>query len=406
MRRFAAASRSCWRRVFAALVMRRASSASARRDHARGRAEARSCCFGDPRDDATEPGPLARDPVRRGGAHLRPALALQQHRRRRPIQTKDGEQLVVDNYVIWRIADPLAVHALLPDGRRGRRAADRPRRARRRARGDRPPHASPRCSTEQRAAIMDDDHGERAPRRSRRYGIEMRDVRINRTELPTGTEENVYARMRTERERLATKNRAEGDEQARAHPRRGRPRGARDRREGAPRRRDRSAATATPRRRASTPRPTRATPTSTRSCAASRPTARRSTSDTTLVLSPDTSSSASLQGGSDLRARPRRRRSGRGAAARPLRTRRTGAGTERGRGGASSAERTGEAALHRARRAVAERLDPTRNFQCGEPRWPAGPANSARSNPSEPRGPLRSRRERAGRPRTFRTRRR
>ncbi len=47
------------------------------------------------------------------------------------------------------------------------------------------------------------------------YGIDVVDVRINRTELPEGTEQNVYARMKTGRERLARKHRAEGNEQAR-----------------------------------------------------------------------------------------------------------------------------------------------------------------------------------------------
>jgi membrane protease subunit HflC len=46
-------------------------------------------------------------------------------------------------------------------------------------------------------------------------GIAIRDVRINRTELPTDTEKNVYARMRAERERLSRKHRAEGEEDAR-----------------------------------------------------------------------------------------------------------------------------------------------------------------------------------------------
>jgi membrane protease subunit HflC len=48
-----------------------------------------------------------------------------------------------------------------------------------------------------------------------RFGVEVRDVRISRTELPRGTEENVFARMRAERNRLARKYRAEGEEQAR-----------------------------------------------------------------------------------------------------------------------------------------------------------------------------------------------
>jgi membrane protease subunit HflC len=41
------------------------------------------------------------------------------------------------------------------------------------------------------------------------------DVRINRTELPEATMESVFARMRTERDRLARKNRAEGELDAR-----------------------------------------------------------------------------------------------------------------------------------------------------------------------------------------------
>jgi membrane protease subunit HflC len=49
----------------------------------------------------------------------------------------------------------------------------------------------------------------------REYGIGIADVRINRTELPEETLESVYARMKTERERLARRNRAEGEEKAR-----------------------------------------------------------------------------------------------------------------------------------------------------------------------------------------------
>ena len=47
------------------------------------------------------------------------------------------------------------------------------------------------------------------------YGIETQEVRINRTELPAGAEKNVYARMQTDRQRLARKYRAEGGEKAR-----------------------------------------------------------------------------------------------------------------------------------------------------------------------------------------------
>jgi membrane protease subunit HflC len=46
-------------------------------------------------------------------------------------------------------------------------------------------------------------------------GVDIHDVRINRTELPRGIEANVHARMETDRQRLARKYRAEGEEKAR-----------------------------------------------------------------------------------------------------------------------------------------------------------------------------------------------
>ena len=122
--------------------------------------------------------------------------------------------LVIDNYMVWRIADPREFMRAFPGERRRRRAAHRSRRARRGARGGRPPHARGGAEGPARRDHGGDHRATRA-RRSNRYGIEVDDVRINRTELPPGTEESVYARMKTERERLAKKNRAEGEERAR-----------------------------------------------------------------------------------------------------------------------------------------------------------------------------------------------
>jgi len=47
------------------------------------------------------------------------------------------------------------------------------------------------------------------------FGIEVIDIRIGRTELPEAVQQNVYDRMRTDRERVANLLRAEGDENAR-----------------------------------------------------------------------------------------------------------------------------------------------------------------------------------------------
>jgi membrane protease subunit HflC len=68
---------------------------------------------------------------------------------------------------------------------------------------------------DEREGILD-EIARKSSEAAQRFGVEIRDVRINRTELPKETEENVFARMRAERDRLARKYRAEGEEQARA----------------------------------------------------------------------------------------------------------------------------------------------------------------------------------------------
>ncbi len=130
-----------------------------------------------------------------------------------PIQTRDEERLVVDNYVIWRIRDPLLFFKSFPTGpAQAESQIDRVVRADvrevigRRTFGE--------VVTSARRELMR-TITEQSDRSLRAFGIEVRDVRINRTELPAGTEQNVYARMRAERQRLARKYRAEGEEEGR-----------------------------------------------------------------------------------------------------------------------------------------------------------------------------------------------
>jgi membrane protease subunit HflC len=130
----------------------------------------------------------------------------------RGIQTKDGEQLVVDNYTVWRIADPSEFMRSLASVETAEQRIDRVvRDAVREVIGR---HTLAEVLKDQRVAIMDTITAN-ARKKLEGYGLQINDVRINRTELPPGTEESVYARMKTERERLAKKNRAEGDERAR-----------------------------------------------------------------------------------------------------------------------------------------------------------------------------------------------
>ena len=129
------------------------------------------------------------------------------------IQTKDGEQLVVDNYAIWRIDDANRYRQAFPLGRQyaEQRIDAVVASALRQVIGQ---HSLSEVLSQQRRPIMA-TITDAVREQLAQEGIGIAEVRINRTELPPGTEDSVYARMKTERERLARKNRAEGEEQAR-----------------------------------------------------------------------------------------------------------------------------------------------------------------------------------------------
>jgi membrane protease subunit HflC len=130
-----------------------------------------------------------------------------------PMQTRDAEQPVIDHYVVWRIKDPLQFFRSFPTGLQ--QASDQVDRVTRSdVREEIGKRTFAEVVTTARNEVMK-SVTEASAQELSAFGIEVRDVRINRTELPRTTEENVFARMRTERERLARKYRAEGDEQGR-----------------------------------------------------------------------------------------------------------------------------------------------------------------------------------------------
>ena len=126
--------------------------------------------------------------------------------------TKDKQQLVVDNYVRWRISDPLQYYRTLrTEGGAQSRLDDVVYSNLRETLGR---HTLRDVVNERRAALMEEVTS-RSATVAREYGIEIVDVRIKRADLPEKNELNVFNRMRTERERQAKKFRAEGDEEAR-----------------------------------------------------------------------------------------------------------------------------------------------------------------------------------------------
>lgn len=167
--------------------------------------------LGSPISIRTEPGISLRPPF----AEVRVFDRRYQYLNSEPqqMQTRDAERPVIDHYVVWRIADPLRFFADFPQGMQ-QAEAQVDRIARSDVRDIIGQRTMQELVADARNEIMT-AIGEQSAARLEQFGIDVRDVRINRVELPETTEENVFARMRAERERLARKYRAEGDEEGR-----------------------------------------------------------------------------------------------------------------------------------------------------------------------------------------------
>jgi len=131
--------------------------------------------------------------------------------------TKDKKNLVIENYVCWRIqnperfvqtvGDPTAAEMRLHDivwaglaASLGNFELDSLVSADpHRVRGD---------------ELMETLTRDTSRRALEQYGIEVMDVRVKRLNLPEQNKQSVFARMRAERERIARQYRAEGEEQA------------------------------------------------------------------------------------------------------------------------------------------------------------------------------------------------
>ena len=127
------------------------------------------------------------------------------------ILSKDKKSLIVDNYVRWKIVDPLqflktvqAIPTALS------RMDDIVYSELRRELGT---HDMVEIITENREELME-KVTVASNVATRDYGIEVVDVRIRRVDLPSQNEESIYARMDAERKRQANKFRSEGEEEA------------------------------------------------------------------------------------------------------------------------------------------------------------------------------------------------
>ena len=127
------------------------------------------------------------------------------------VLSRDKKSLIIDNYVRWRITDPLLflqTVAAIPTAKT--RLDDIVYSELRQELGT---HDMVEIITENRELIME-KVTKASNEETSKYGIEVIDVRIRRVDLPQENEASIYARMEAERKRQANKFRSEGEEEA------------------------------------------------------------------------------------------------------------------------------------------------------------------------------------------------
>lgn len=126
--------------------------------------------------------------------------------------TLDKKRVAVDHVSRWRIQEPLEFYRSVRNPTQARTRLDAVISAR--MRQEIAKHNFLDLIREERENIMEvvtKDTIETA----KAFGIEVLDVRIKRLDLPEEVQASVFARMRAERERIAKRYRAEGEERAR-----------------------------------------------------------------------------------------------------------------------------------------------------------------------------------------------
>jgi membrane protease subunit HflC len=167
--------------------------------------------LGNPVRTVTEPGLYAKVPFIQQVLYFDRRL-LEYDTASKEILTKDKQQLVVDNYQRWRIEDPLLFYRTVRDEAGAQSRLDDIVYSNLRETLGR--HTLRDIVSERRQGLME-EVTRSSDEKAKEYGIRVIDVRIKRADLPEKNEQNVFSRMRTERERQAKRFRAEGDEESR-----------------------------------------------------------------------------------------------------------------------------------------------------------------------------------------------
>ena len=129
------------------------------------------------------------------------------------IQTKEKKYMVVDSFIKWRIIDEAKYFTATAGGNEQRAASLVSKMTDEALRNEFAKRTVNEVISQDRAQIMSvmtANVGDKV----QQMGIDIVDVRIKRVDFPDKISQNVYARMRTERERLAREHRSKGEEAA------------------------------------------------------------------------------------------------------------------------------------------------------------------------------------------------
>jgi len=130
----------------------------------------------------------------------------------RDVLTSDQKRLVIDNYAIWRVGDP-KVFIEATGGRLNNAQSRIDDIVYSDLRNILAKNTLDEIVSEMRLEFLQ-QVTELSREKLQKFGIVLIDVRIKRADLPTEIEQAVFARMRSERERIAAQLRAEGEEQS------------------------------------------------------------------------------------------------------------------------------------------------------------------------------------------------
>lgn len=131
----------------------------------------------------------------------------------REVTTRDKKKLILDNFAQWRISNPaLFAISMKTEGNAHTRLDDIMYSKLNEGLG----RAEAHTLIADKTYVMNMLQGvtEKTNAEIAQYGMEVLDIRIKRTDLPTENSRNIYDRMKTERERQAKQYRSEGQEEA------------------------------------------------------------------------------------------------------------------------------------------------------------------------------------------------